>query len=238
MSANSCRKKLGKSNGNFSCATCQQCFDSFSKLKKHQILHDRWVSPSFKSLEKQCPLCFKIFSRKYEMLSHYNMVHAKKRDFKCPTCGKEFGKKSNLVRHIEQMHNLVRPYICPDCGASFGLAHHLTRHREAIHLGIRYKCGWDNCTYAANDKCNLKRHKLQVHTNEFKYECLLCFVDEYNWWGCCSPGELDTHMQKKHPKEWKEKQEKFKEDHPHVCKYSKCLKRFQTNVEKERHETK
>ena len=120
MTSNSCKRKLGKSNRAFSCTSCQQSFDSLSKLKDHQILHDRWVPKSFTSLDKQCPLCLKTFALKTNMQVHYNTVHAKKKDHKCPTCGKEFGEKSKLIRHIEQMHNLVRPHICPDCGASFG----------------------------------------------------------------------------------------------------------------------
>merc|ERR1719342_238779 len=238
MNQNSCRKKLGKPKRNFSCTSCDQSFDSVAKLKEHQILHDRWASKSFKSLDKQCPLCFKSYSSKYKMQDHYNIVHAKKKDHKCPTCGKEFGRKSNLEIHVQMVHDLVRPHICSDCGASFTTASNLTVHQKNIHLGIRFKCEWDNCTYSATQKGLLKRHIVNVHTNEFRYECLLCFVDEYNWWGCSTPGELDRHMEKKHPKEWKEKQEKFIKDNPHVCKYSKCQKRFETQVEKERHEAK
>jgi len=238
MNQNSCRKKLGKPKRNFSCTSCDQSFDTMAKLKDHQILHDRWASKSFESLDKQCPLCFKMFSKNYNLQRHYSSVHAKKKDHKCPTCGKEFGQKGNLESHVQMVHNLVRPHICSDCGASFATVSNLTVHQKNIHLGIRFKCEWDNCTFSTTLKGYLKEHIVRIHTNEFRYECLLCFVDEYNWWGCAKPGELDRHMEKKHPKEWKEKQEKFIKDNPHVCKYSKCQKRFETQVEKERHESK
>jgi len=238
MSQNLCRKKLGKPKRNFSCTSCDESFGSFAKLKDHQILHDRWASKKFESLDKQCPLCFKSFARNDTMQVHYDTVHAKKKDHKCPTCGREFGMKGHLDRHVQTVHNLVRPHICPECGASFGRSDDLRGHRESIHLGIRFKCDWENCTYSATRKRKLKDHIVRMHTNEFRYECLLCFVDEYNWWGCPTPGELDKHMKKKHPKEWKEKQEKLIKDNPYVCKYSKCQKRFETQVEKERHEAK
>jgi len=235
----SCRKKLGKSSGKFTCAICGQDFVSLVKMNDHEILHDRWASPSFQTLDKQCPLCFKNFFSKQDMQRHYNTVHAKKTEFKCPTCGKEFGRKSNLDRHVRTVHEKVRAHKCPECGTSFGTSHDLKRHREAIHLGIRrYECDWDDCTYAATSAANLKSHIVNIHTNEFKYECLLCFVDMYNWWGCKSPGELDVHMQKKHPKEWQEKQDQLKKDNPFVCKFSKCQKRFSTEVERNRHEVK
>ena len=102
----------------------------------------------------------------------------------------------------------------------------------------RFKCDWKDCTYAATTSTDLKKHIVSIHTNEFKYECLLCFVDMYNWWGCNTPGELDKHMQKKHPKEWEEKQEEFKKNNPFVCKFSKCQKRFSTEIERNRHEVK
>ena len=139
MNQNSCRKKLGKPKRNFSCTSCDQSFDSFAKLKlkDHQILHDRWASKSFTSLDKQCPLCFKMFSQNVNMQVHYDTVHAKKKDHKCPTCGKEFGMKSDLNRHVQTVHNLVRSHICPECGASFGRAGDLRKHRESTHLGIR-----------------------------------------------------------------------------------------------------
>merc|ERR1719348_1556336 len=108
MTPNSCAKKLGKPQRNFSCTTCDQSFDSMAKLKDHKILHDRWASKSFESLDKQCPLCFKIFTQKSDMQDHYKTDHAKKKDHKCPTCGKEFGMKSDLNKHVLMVHNLVR----------------------------------------------------------------------------------------------------------------------------------
>jgi len=239
IALNSCSRKLGKSNGSYSCTICGKEFDSLTKMKDHEILHDRWASSSFQSLDKQCPLCYKSFVTKQMMQLHYNTVHAKKTEFKCPTCGREFGRKSSLDRHVQTVHDQVRGHKCPECGASFGQSTHLKKHREAIHLGVRrYKCDWDDCTFATAYVSNLKTHIVRIHTNEFKYECLLCLVDMYNWWGCQAPGELDKHMQKKHPKEWQEKQEQFKKDHPFVCKFSKCLKRFATEIERNRHEIK
>jgi len=239
IAPNSCSRKLGKTNGIFSCTICGQEFDNFRKMKDHEILHDRWASSSFSTLDKQCPLCFKSYTTNHNMRRHYETVHAKKTEFKCPTCGREFGLKFNLTTHVRTVHEQVRAHTCPECGVSFGASQALKRHREAIHLGIRmYKCDWDDCIYAATTKVALDDHILKIHTNEFKYECLLCFVDMYNWWGCKTPGELDKHMQKKHPKEWEEKQEQFKKDNPFVCKFSKCQKRFSTEIERNRHEVK
>jgi len=235
---NSCSKKLGKTNSIFCCRICGLDFDDFRQMKNHEILHDRWASSSFSTLDKQCPLCFKSFSENRHMQRHYDTVHAKKTEFKCPTCGREFGQKHHLNRHVRTVHELVRAHKCPECGASFGTSKTLKQHREAIHLGIRFECNWSDCTFTTSSQRALKTHIVHIHTNEFKYECLLCFVDMYNWWGCNTPYQLDKHMQKKHPKEWEEKQDQFRKDNPFVCKFSKCQKRFSTEIERNRHEVK
>ena len=46
---------------------------------------------------------------------------------------------------------------------------------------------------------------------------------------------MDKRKAKKHPVEWEEEQEAFRQAHPYVCKVKKCGKRFATQVEVDRH---
>jgi hypothetical protein len=38
--------------------------------------------------------------------------------------------------------------------------------------------------------------------------------------------------------EWEEEQDAYRKDNPFVCKYKKCLNRYKTEVEKDRHQVK
>ena len=78
----------------------------------------------------------------------------------------------------------------------------------------------------------------RVHTKEWSLECQLCEDQLDIWWGYLFPGEMSKHKAKKHPVEWEQEQEAYKKDYPYICKYKKCLKRFKTEVEKDRHEYK
>ena len=52
------------------------------------------------------------------------------------------------------------------------------------------------------------------------------------------PSELEAHKKSKHPQEYAAEQEAFLSKNPFECKYSKCRKRFETEVERSRHQEK
>merc|ERR1719427_1428967 len=149
-------------------------------------------------------------------------------DFKCPKCGVQFAQKWILTQHVKTVHEKVRAFKCEHCDKSFGQAQHRKKHIEGVHLNIRYPCTWTGCTWTTNRKAQVKYHRRRAHTQEWSIECQLCEDQMDIWWGCIFPGEMDKH------RKWKEEQEAYKRDHPHVCKYKRCHNRFGTKVEVER----
>jgi DNA-directed RNA polymerase subunit RPC12/RpoP len=186
----------------------------------------------------ECLECGKRFGAKFAMTRHYKMVHEEEKNYKCDKCGKQFSMKSTLGMHIKTVHEKIRGFKCEHCGKSFGQAGARKLHIEGVHSHIRYSCTWQGCTWTTNQKYHVKFHVRRTHTKEWSLECQLCEDQLDIWWGCIYPKEMDKHRAKKHPVEWEEEQEAYRRDHPFICKYKKCLNRYKTEVEKDRHEVK
>jgi DNA-directed RNA polymerase subunit RPC12/RpoP len=186
----------------------------------------------------ECPECGKRFGEKGNMTRHYKMVHEEERNYKCEKCGVQFALSSDLARHIKTVHEKIRAFKCEHCGKSFGMASHRKQHFEGVHSNIRYPCTWQGCTWTTTLKSMVKFHVRRVHTKEWSWECQLCEDQLDIWWGCIQPKEMKKHRAKKHPVEWEEEQEAYRRDHPFICKYKKCLNRYKTEVEKDRHQEK
>merc|ERR1719154_197836 len=107
---------------------------------------------------------------------------------------------------------------------------------RTVHGKIK-DCKWPICGKTFSQKGKLKRHIKQCHTRQHRYECKIC-LDKDVWWGCMRPTELELHKKSKHPLEFKAEQDAFLTKHPFECKYTKCRKRFETEVERSRHQEK
>jgi predicted RNA-binding Zn-ribbon protein involved in translation (DUF1610 family) len=186
----------------------------------------------------ECPECGKRFGRKSAMTLHFKTVHEEEKNYKCDKCGVQFSQKCNLTKHMKTVHEKIRAFKCEQCGKSFGLASVTKDHIESVHSNIRYPCTWQGCTWTTKQKSRVKFHVRRVHTKEWSWECQLCEDQLDIWWGCIHPHEMDNHRAKKHPVDWEEEQEAYKRDHPFICKYKKCLNRYKTEVEKDRHQIK
>merc|ERR1719470_200630 len=73
-------------------------------------------------------------------------------------------------------------------------------------------------SYTTGRKGQVKYHIRQVHTKEWSWEYQLCEDQKGIWWGCIHPWQMDKHTAKKHPVEWEEEQDAFRQAHPFVCK--------------------
>jgi len=246
----SCCNKLAKDDRHLVCKGCQEVFTNGKILTDHQtgFCFPNCFNKEAAEDRKKCAVCKKVFFSANNMKIHMRTVHAKMKDCKCPTCGKAFSQKSHLSRHIKAVHQLSRPHKCPDCDQSFTRAHHMRDHQDSVHLGIRYPCTYHpppgdfeeftfSCNKILSSKAALKIHITQCHIREHRYECKIC-LDKDVWWGCMRPCTLELHKKSCHPQEYAAEQEAFLAKHPFVCKFTKCRKRFETEVERSRHQEK
>jgi hypothetical protein len=243
------------------CQVCRKGFTNKANLLKHSIVHSKvkafkcdvdGCNKSYKEssalfrhkraahegVKYECEECGRRFNNKCNMVVHYKNVHLEEKHFKCAKCGVQFSRKATLIRHIKTVHEKARAFKCEHCEKSFGHASYRKTHIEAVHFNIRYPCTWPDCTHQAHTKTGVKYHRRRAHTQEWSLECQLCEDKMDIWWGCIFPGEMGKHRAKKHPVEWEEEQEAYRRDNPFVCKFKRCLNRFGTMVEKERHESK
>ena len=243
------------------CPVCGKGFNTKQHLTRHTVVHSK-VKP-FKCDADQCDKsygsaatllqhkeeahlgvmhecleCGRRFGVKSNMTRHYKDVHGEEKPFKCPKCGVQFAQKTALSRHIETVHDKLRAFKCEHCGKSFGQACDRKTHIEIVHFNIRFSCAWPDCTFTTGQKGYVKYHRRRAHTQEWSLECQLCEDQMDIWWGCIFPGEMDKHKAKRHPVEWYEEQQAYMKTNPFVCKYRACLNRFESEVEKERHERK
>ncbi|KAG2520571.1 hypothetical protein JM16_006667 [Phytophthora kernoviae] len=94
------------------CRVCDRTFQRKQILRAHLRTH-------FESLDERkeyvCPMprCDKAYTRKSNLMAHYNAVHdeRKSRRFTCPCegCSARFGYKTTLTRHIDKVHDNPKP---------------------------------------------------------------------------------------------------------------------------------
>ena len=242
--------KLAQHDRKLVCKGCKEVFSNGKILVDHQngFCFPNCYRKEASGITNKCAICSKVFSDSTHMVKHMRNIHAKIKDYKCPTCGKAFSQKSHLTRHIKTVHQMSRPHQCPDCGQSFTLAQNMKTHRESVHLGIRYPCTWtpppgdfEEYTFSCNktfaEKTHLNNHIKKIHLKNFYFECQIC-LDKDVWWGCMERRGLESHKKHNHPVEYKEEQDAYLLKHPYECKFSKCRKRFETEVEQLRHQEK
>lgn len=69
------------------------------------------------------PGCNKTFSRKMNLMSHYQSTHEHKKPFVCGKCNKAFSRHSDRRRHEKSQHNETSTFVCGgllDSGAHWG----------------------------------------------------------------------------------------------------------------------
>lgn len=69
------------------------------------------------------PACGKTFSRKMNLMSHYQSAHEHKKPFACAKCSKSFSRHSDRRRHEKSQHSETTTFTCGgllDSGAHWG----------------------------------------------------------------------------------------------------------------------
>ncbi|KAI5636824.1 zinc-finger double domain-containing protein [Phthorimaea operculella] len=163
------------------CVQCDRQFDNETQLRLHvyhSIKHKhewRQERSSFiffvflysrKQVKRQlkCPECPNVYLRKDSLKNHYNLVHAKKKEFYCNYCDKAFLNKEKHKRHMRVRHEgykLPKNKLCNICGRGFSCKLILENHIRT-HTGERpFAC--PHCTSSFAQKVALRSHIAHVH---------------------------------------------------------------------------
>ncbi|XP_064487205.1 zinc finger protein 865-like [Ornithodoros turicata] len=91
----------------------------------------------------QCPICLKVFSRKFSLEMHF-LIHQGLKPYKCQFCGRCFRQKGTLMRH-KAIHSQTPSYRCGLCDKSYRqknvFLHHLrNRHKVSTDVLDRRRC--------------------------------------------------------------------------------------------------
>jgi hypothetical protein len=144
----------------FACDTCEQSFDSKSKVENHvRIVHQERelqgqkcekslgnnsqlkIQTKEDSKPFQCKICQKVFSLDKRLQLHTKIVHEEIKPFQCDVCHKSFGHKNSLKFHIGIVHHPTKPVTCQVCQKSFSCSRYLTVHTKAVHDKLKpFQC--------------------------------------------------------------------------------------------------
>lgn len=117
---------------------CQRDFITLDDLEEGEIRGARYDSEQGvityrKGTTFDCPVCFKVFSQKGNLLRHIQ-IHSGDKPFICNLCGHKFTQKSNLQKHFAT-HLGDKKFTCGVCDKSFVQKANLIRHLR-IHTGL------------------------------------------------------------------------------------------------------
>ncbi len=78
----------------------------------------------------QCPYdrCAKVFTRPFNLKSHYIAEHTNERPHQCEFCELNFVRSHDLKRHVRTKHEANSRLKCPVCDKDFARKDAMTRH--------------------------------------------------------------------------------------------------------------
>lgn len=163
----------------------------------------------------QCSFCKKLFGRKHDLRRHLNNVHLKSVQYVCHVCQKVFYEGFHLTRHLKT-HFCY--FNCGECSKMFVyVLPDFKNHVGHVHQnGAGAVCGICQTILPENDLDALKCH-MDIHFRAIAYTCHLC-ASEFR--DC---RDLSKHLA---------------EQHTGPIRCVTCRKTFQTEQERERHQSR
>ena len=173
---------------------------SFEKGQK--VLKDNILASS----DTSCPVCNESFRYEFDLKSHVEFVHGKKKLYKCYICFASFAGKCDLQRHISTVHQEKKSLECRFCKLMFSQKGSLNRHITSFHERKKYYI-CNICNKKLTQKQDLKIHIESIHKEQrTDWVCNVCSKEYSN------ENELISHK-KRH-----------KLNSPLICDY--CNQRY------------
>ena len=153
---------------------CSFSFSSSSYLKTHLQTHS--ADPSIRR-PHPCDFtdCTYRASTKAGLRSHVHAHHDPKRtrEHDCPLCRKSFYTKANVKAHINKIHTNEKAHKCSACPYATQSPTYIQQHFQRVHAGQapekKLKC--DSCDYRSSDSCELRLHKMTIHSDVRRFKC-------------------------------------------------------------------
>ena len=183
----------------YCCSTCEKNFRNPSKLKEHEVSHQ-------KERSYQCVECTKLF-KTARRLSEHMLVHSKVRQHKCSLCDNRFTLAWQVRRHMKMKHSSTdsggitagtkakadtRPPIlkveefpsndpgfiidrkqrvCKLCNMEFKSTPELRQHMRKHQSSRPFSC--NICDKSFKSLYVLNDHKF-IHSKEKQFACPVC----------------------------------------------------------------
>ncbi|KAI8809379.1 hypothetical protein BJ742DRAFT_804908 [Cladochytrium replicatum] len=74
-----------------------------------EILENILSTPRHSDGTYHCPSCFRTFTRRFNLKTHFASTHCKVREFPCPHCRHAFSRRYDLRRHLRMVHGVQSP---------------------------------------------------------------------------------------------------------------------------------
>ena len=149
---------------------CEFCGESFS-LCSYLNYHKRKMHTGERI---KCPICFKTYMEKYDMIRHIKRNHNNEKPINCDICGYSFSRIQDLKRHMP-VHRDGKLDKCDRCGLTFKRKSELNKHIRFVHVGTQ-PCICDFCGFKCPFVSHMAKHMMS-HFGIQPYSCKSCGIN-------------------------------------------------------------